>query len=221
MFEVVFSPGQHIARAAEELSSAANEHGAATGTFNDIVLTALRGQPPQEIVASFDEQLRESGRRYRESPAGIAAAKAAASRLSDSQAIYDGHMASLAVLDFNSQAAILDWLCGIQDATDHVGVLTIPSEITLAFAKHGYEPGVYCGDKFDGESPDIFARWVIGQALDGLQKIGAIHPIIHKFAGQWKSKFSAGSDQLPALSPTRSGEEGQGSCSAPTNPTEV
>ena len=59
--------------------------------------------------------------------------------------------------------------------------------------EHGYEVGAYCGPAFDRASRDIFARWLIGQALDGIEHVGAPHGIVDKFARDWREAFPSAS----------------------------
>ena len=36
------------------------------------------------------------------------------------------------------------------------------------------------------QTTDEYADWLIGQCLDGLEKIGAIHQVVHKFAEEYR-----------------------------------
>lgn len=87
-----------------------------------------------------------------------------------------------------TDVAVLDWLCAIQDSTDHVSVAVDKAAIIGAFESAGFKPNVNCGPAFREDDRDNVFRYLVGQALDGLQSV-AIHEIIHKFSDDWKAKF--------------------------------
>lgn len=185
---VGFGAGCPIASAAQQLVEAAALHGAAEGTFNGILLKAGPHTAAIEIVAAFQIECENRARQYRLSPEGIAAAAAQEQTRADLQARHDALMRRLPSLDFRDQCAVLDWLCEMQAPSDHVGVIVRRKTILAAFAKHEFLPGVNCGADFRPEVRDNVHRWLVGQALDGLEG-PAIHGIIHKFAADWKAKF--------------------------------
>jgi hypothetical protein len=186
---VDFGAGCHISNGAAQLVAAATEHGAAAGTFNGIKLLADPTSTVDGIVRDYTTLSNAARETYLASPEGIAAAEAADERRSNMQAKHDALMRSLAGLDFSNQVTVLDWLCEMQEPSDHVGVIVRRKTVLEAFAKHGFRPGVNCDADFRPESRENVHRWLVGQALDGLEKI-AIHSLIHKFASDWKAKFA-------------------------------
>ncbi len=95
-------------------------------------------------------------------------------------------------LDFSNQEAVLDWICEFQDPSDHIGVVKDQQKILETFAEHGYQPSVNTGEALDRENSNNVARYIIGQALDGLQDdAGAIRHVIHKLTDDWKKKFAS------------------------------
>ena len=101
-------------------------------------------------------------------------------------------MEQLPNLDFANQEAVLDWICEFQDPSDHIGVAKNQGEVLKIFAEHGYQTSVNTGEAFNGEDRDNFARYIVGQALDGLKgDVGAIHQVVHKFTDDWKKKFAS------------------------------
>lgn len=180
-----FPAGLHIREAAKLLV----ERAPASGMFNEIELRAEGGETPEAVVARFTNQCEERAARYRVSPEGIAAAQARSNAKLGAQQVYDKQMAKLPALDFTNDLAVLDWLCAIQDATDTSGVRMDKNAILIAFATNGFRPNANCGDAFDGADRDNFHRWIVGQALDTLSAV-SIHPMIHKFAADWREKFN-------------------------------
>lgn len=157
--------------------------------FNEIPVEAVSGVDPAYIVATYKAESHRQAIAYNESPEGKKAVRDAKRRKDELQHQADAAMEMLGELDFSSLSAIIGWFKEIRDPSDHVGV-NIPSEnIVREFERHGYHAGVNCGDEFDSENPDNIARWLIGQALEGLKEYGSIHQVFHKFASEWQKKF--------------------------------
>jgi len=182
-------PGTHIDRAAESLVSAAIEHGSASGEFNGISLTADATSSPQEIVSRWNSASEERERLWRESPEGKKAERKRDQRRSDAQSLHDNLMQRLPSLNMKDDAAVLDWLCQMQEPTDHVGVIVRRATIISHFEKAGYRENANCGDAFKPHDRENVFRYLVGQALSGLKEGSAIHPILHKFAAEWRAKF--------------------------------
>lgn len=188
MHTVEFGCGMHVAEAAKLLVAEAAEHGRAQGVFNDVTLTATPDMAPEAVVALYHQESERRAEEWRNSPEGRAATAKSEADLRAAQETHDSKVRELESIDFTNDAAVLDWLCAIQAATDHVGVSVAKEKIISAFRAHGFEPNVNCGSAFKADDRDNVFRWLVGQALDGLQSV-AIHGVIHKFAADWKSKF--------------------------------
>lgn len=188
MVNVDFYPGMHITDAAGVLCAAADEHGEATGMFNDITLRAVRGNSVAAIVGEFEVKTAAAMKVYRESPAGIAAEERAQQSRREAQGKHDDLMARLPSLDWSDDVAVLDWCCEMQDPSDHVGVIVKKDTILAEFAKHGFTPNMRTGDDYIHASRPVSHAYLIGQAMAGIESV-AIHPIIHKFAAKWKKRF--------------------------------
>lgn len=189
MKEIAFSPGQHISSAARELIEAAKANGSATGKFNNIILVAREGTTEADIRADFDRQSEARAEAWRNSPEGQTAAKEREDRRSALQSVADGLMVCLRTLDWKNDAEVLDWCCDIQEPSDYNGVLVRRETIIEIFAKHGYQPNANVGPDYkDGDRENMF-RYLVGQALSGLKTGPSIHPIIHKFADDWRARF--------------------------------
>lgn len=179
-------PGENVEHTARRLCAAAKIHGAARTKFNDIFLSASPESTAAEIVKEF---LAESERRheaYKASPEGRAAERAAQERRQAMQATADRLMQSLPTLDFTNAGAVLDWLAAMQGPSDLVGVSVPKAQIVEAFAAHGFYPGVNCGPDFRRGDRDNELHWLVGQALETLDKMGAIHGIFLRFADDWR-----------------------------------
>ena len=160
--------------------------------FNDIELTATSDSVPSAIVSYYNKESTRRAEAYRNSPEGKKAARESEERRRQMQQKHDALMQQLPNLNFADDVAVLDWLCEFQDHSDHIGVVKQQNVVLATFAAHGYYPNANTGTNFNKNDRDNFARWLIGQTLDGLQgEVGAIHQVIHKFANDWKKKFLA------------------------------
>lgn len=187
---IALPAGIHIDNAAAILAAAAERDGRASMVFNDIHIKASRGSTVESILADWSAQVEAKQQAWKSSPEGIALARAAVERRADLQAKHDTLMRELPALDFSNDGAVLDWLCAMQEPSGSRGVIVRRETIVQTFASRGFAPNANCGaDYRDGDRDNMF-RWLVGQALDGLQG-PAIHDIIHKFADDWRHRFGA------------------------------
>jgi len=183
--------GESISKAAERMVALAKEtKGNVRAKFNDIQLTATEDSTAKDIVTDFHTKIQEAVEKYRKSPEGQRVVRESEERRQEAQRKADVLMEQLPNLDFNNQEAVLVWICEFQNPSSRIGVVKDQEKVLRIFAEHGYQPGVNTGEAFNGEDSDNFARYIIGQALDGLRDdVGAIHHIVHKFTDEWKKKF--------------------------------
>jgi hypothetical protein len=113
-------------------------------------------------------------------------------------------MAKLRTLDFSNDVAVLDWLCAIQEPSNHIGVILRRQTIVHAFESHGFVEGANCGPDYKPGNRENMYRYLVGQALNGIKSGPAIHPIFHKFVGEWKAQFCP--EAVAAPSPDRGGK---------------
>lgn len=185
------APGEKVRSFVENMIGLARIHNElVAATFNDIDIVV---EPSTDIDAAVDKFIADVEKRhqlYINSKAGKTAAAEAKARKQQLQARADDLLAALEYLDFADDVAVLNWLCELQGPSDHIDVDVRPVRVIIeAFAINGYHAGVNCGDKFDGSDRNNFHRYIVGQALDGLDKLGSIHHIIHRFADDWRAKF--------------------------------
>lgn len=187
MREIQWGAGTHIDSAAAELARIATEHGEATGVFNDVTLTARTGDTPESIIASFEAQTAARAEAWRNSPEGRASLAERESVRRALQSKHDALMGALPALDFGNDVAVMDWLCAMQEPSDHIGVIRRKETILATFGAKGFRPNVNTGNAYKHGDRENMFRYLVGQALSGLETIGAIHSIIHKFADEWRA----------------------------------
>lgn len=183
--------GDHVRTVATDLVALAGRMGRpAECRFNDVKMRAEPGWPVDKVLNAWETETAARDDAYRNSPEGRRMAAEMAQRRVRLQAQADAAMARLPDLDFSDPVAVLDFLRDVQEPSDHIVVAVDGAAIISAFLVNGYEPGVYCGDAYDEADRDRSFRWLVGQCLDTLKR-GSIHPIVHKFAAEWKAKFAA------------------------------
>ena len=161
-----------------------------TGEFNGIIVKVTKDSIAESIVADFHAQLNEQIRQYENSPEGKKDKEDEEKELKRMQSIADESMKELPNLNFKNNLEILNWLCKIQDATGTIAVVINKKEIISLFNKNGFKRNANTGKKFKENDEDNFAKYIVGQALDGLQcEVGAIHNMVVKFTNDWKEKF--------------------------------
>lgn len=188
MAELRFEPGEHIDSAAARLIAALAFDPDPHGRFNDITISAKAGDTADAIVARWDVDMAARSEAYRKSPEGIASARAQTERTAALQATADRLMFELLTLDFSNDSAVLAWCEALQEPSDHCGAKLARDVVLGVFRAHGFESSVNCGPDFDGEDRENMFRYLVGQAMAGLEG-PAIHPILHRFAADWRAKF--------------------------------
>jgi hypothetical protein len=185
-------PGEHIARAAEKLVAAAKALGSTVeATFNGVRLVAHPGSSVGDVCRHYDDECSRSAAERRLSPEGRASAERDRAELARMQARCDHLIGRLPSLDFASLSAVLDWIGAFQPASDR-RVNFSREDVVSTFAKHGYYANMNVDDEFDPEGASNVAHYIVGQAIDHLATVGAIHPMIPAFADDWREKFLRG-----------------------------
>jgi hypothetical protein len=92
-------------------------------------------------------------------------------------------------MDWRDMAVVLGWLAKIQPYTDHVDLEEFHEEVHSLLKSHGFAANVNLEKKFQENNPRNYAEYIIGQAMDGLERIGAMHPTVQTFVERWRAKF--------------------------------
>lgn len=183
--------GEHITEVARNMIALAEKtQEVVIADFNGITVVAKPGDKEQELTDYFNNQVARRRKEYENSPEGRRAAQETEERKQEMQRKYETLLQHLPNLDFKSDEAVLSWLCEFQNPSDYIGLKKDPKKVLEIFISHGYKPNANTGEVFNKDDRDNFARYIIGQALAGLEcEVGAIHQVIHSFVGDWKTKF--------------------------------
>lgn len=181
--------GEHVSRAIERLVRVANEHGEASLVFNETTVKAKAGDSPDELARSWEKQRQAAHEAWINSEAGKRYEAEQEAQIAAMQERHDCLVADMRTLDWSDDVAVLDWVCAMQSASDHVGVCVDKERIITTFARHGFMPDVNTGAEYREGDRENEHKYLIGQALSTLE-VCAIHGIIHSFAERWKAKFA-------------------------------
>lgn len=157
--------------------------------FNGIKVIADRYSTIKSVLDDFSKQNEERRVKYHNSPEYKELVKISAINSKKTTETLREKIEQLKTLDFVNLVLVLDWLCEVQPFTDTIGNDDMCAEIVDIFNEHEYSANVNVGNYYDGNDKDNVALYIIGQALDCLQSIGAIHPVVIGFTEQWKNKF--------------------------------
>ena len=102
---------------------------------------------------------------------------------------FNEYLNNLYKVENPSNELILSWIIDVQDLSDDVYVKVPKKDILEYFNKNGYYSNVNTGSNFKEDDPDNHARYIIGQALENLETVGAIHRVIKQFASDWIERF--------------------------------
>jgi hypothetical protein len=184
------SIGQHINSFAQQLiNEAQKRNGVVIGTFNDVDLVVDSNLSVDKIVATFEQEMNRKAEEYRNSPEGIKSAQESEMRKQNMQEKATQLVEDLNTLNFSDYESVLEWICNFQEASDYIGVSYDKSKVISTFKDNAFDIGVNTGKDFNGEDAENFAKYLVGQALDGINTVGAPHQIVHKFTNDWKQKF--------------------------------
>ena len=192
MKKIEFSCGSSISTAIGQLlvASKKEKDHKAQGVFNEVTLIADENSTAESVLSYFRKEQERKAEEYYNSAKGKKAVADSKKRAKEAQQKHDVLVKKLSALNFSDDVAVLDWLCEFQNPSDTTSVFVQHKAVLTAFSEHGYLPNVNTGVDFNENDRDNFARYIIGQALGGLQcSVGAIHQIIHKFTDDWKKKF--------------------------------
>lgn len=187
---VVAMAGEHISMVARRAVDVANRTGApARFTFNEVDAVASPGASPEGVEAEYMRRAEERRVAWEQSPEGQRCKREQEERIVAAQAKVDRAMESLGGLNANDLGAVLAWVEEIAEPAAHVRVVVPRARILDWFKAHGWVPGMNCGAAFKAEDRQNFAGYIIGQALNGFERVGAPHPMLAVFTEQWRQKF--------------------------------
>ena len=182
--------GSHIKESITMLVHEANIHGKCSIEFNGIELIGKRGDSTDDLMQQWQTLSEERHQAYINSPEYAKQQKENRLEIDKLELKTEYLTRNMLFLDFTDMEAVLDWICEIQEASDRIGVKIPVENIVSHFESKGFYPNVNLDRDFIENNPENVARYIVGQALDGLQSVGSIHHMVKKFVREWKEKFT-------------------------------
>ena len=179
-------PGEHLIKAIEASIRASSYYKEFVYLrFNDVDLVVSSESNVSTIVKEFEDEVEYQRKKYEASTEGI-------KEKQDHENMLQAQNDKLNQLkenlpDFSNLDSVISWLGELEKSCDCISLSK--AGIVEVFEGKGYFAGVNCGEDFKEDDRDNCARWLIGQALECIRDAGAIHPMYHTFAKQWRDKF--------------------------------
>ena len=156
-------------------------------TFNDVKVITTKSSTVDSIVNDFHARMDNNGYEYRQTDEYKASVAAREKELKELNTKANYMMKQFDKINKQNKLDLINWLDEFQPLSDHIGVMYDRCWIISELHKAGYVAGMNCNtDNFTIQTTDEYADWLIGQCLDGLEKIGAIHQVVHKFAEEYR-----------------------------------
>ena len=165
------------------------DHSFIEGEFNHVLFHVTDDSTEQELLAHFNAELDRQRAEYEASDAYKLRQQENEAELEILNTEAAVLMEQLRTLDVSDYKKVLFWIKKFQPYSDRSGVTFSKREILERFTQNGYLPNANVGENFKNENEENHARWIIGQALDGIQTVGAMHQMVVIFAERWEEKF--------------------------------
>lgn len=158
--------------------------------FNDSVVIATSHSTEAGLFAAWQQERDRLVAEYRNSPEGKRQQRESEDRKNSMQRAVDQLMQRFETLDYSNLDELVQFFDDLTDPSDYIGVSFDRGRVIDEFVQHGYGISANTGSAFDENDRENFARYLVGQALSGLQFVGAVHHIYHRMAQEWREKFT-------------------------------
>lgn len=179
------SAGCEIAKACTEAIALAVRHQLPVQfDFNGVQITATVTDEVQALVSKFHAELDARKVAYEASPEG----KRRAEELQQQQALRDGKatqlLAELPAALATEPDTVL-WIGRFAEVSDYIGLSYDKQAVAETLESAGYVRNDCVGNPSVKTDKTVFARWLVGQAIDNLRSGFGIHQVAIKFAADY------------------------------------
>jgi hypothetical protein len=184
--------GRTISETAQLLIKEANRCNEDVGyIFNNITIIVSKTATVDSVVNSYSTESKRLHEVYLRSPEYQDKLAQDEKELEEAKIELENQLSIMYKLDFSNLKEVLVWLTKFQPLSDRTGVMTnsIKQEVMTTFESNGFIAGANTGDQFDENDADNYARYIIGQAMSGIQD-SSIHQVLHSFVDRWLAKFN-------------------------------
>ena len=157
--------------------------------FNGVMLLMSAKSVVKEVVEYYHYQLKLEWQAYVNSPEYKWRKQLEEAQIERLMSELEVIMAQLEYMDLSNIDHVLSWLNEIQPYSDDSRLKVPAKHIAKVLRSHGYLRDVNCNENFKEDNKENVARYLVGQALDGLEYRGAIHSMYCYFYPEWQEKF--------------------------------
>ncbi len=160
--------------------------------FNWIRLPKIKQETEIDINYIIDiyfDLIKEKNRLYKESDKWIEEAQLRKKEIIEKQDKLNLLIDNLKNINPKDYEELLHWLCEFQEVADDIKVKYNKKIVLSYFKENWFKENENTWKDFNWENSENFARYLIWQSLDWINRVWAPHQIIHKFVNDWKQKF--------------------------------
>lgn len=161
------------------------------GEFNGVNLFVDDNSTIDSIVNDYHVGLEKNAEEYRKTDEYKERDQQRKEETKRLQSEADVKMEEFKIMDKTNTLTLLQWLSDFQQYSDRIDI-NIDNRLILNELKSlGYTSGINCEDEFKAKNKDNVAAWIVGQCIECLERVGAIHQVVQKFVEDWKKEFIA------------------------------
>lgn len=185
--EMEVMTGSHIDWACEEaVKRAKNGNCKVSFKFNGVQLFATPKKSPSTMRWEFDIASDRELREYHKSKEYLEYKKKREIELAANQVEVDRLISILPQAIQSGLSDTVAWCSAFSQIADDIGLKYSCADISELLVQAGYVDGENCNlDKGAYRDSVIFGRWIVGQAINGLNQQLPPHPITKKFADEY------------------------------------
>lgn len=152
--------------------------------FNGVQITATATDEALTLVGKFHAELDARRVAYEASPEG----KRRAEEQRQQQAERDGKATQLLAelpAALATEPDTVSWIGRFAEVSDYIGLSYDKQAVAATLESAGYVRNDCVGDPAVKTNKTVFARWLVGQAIDNLRSGYGIHPVAIRFAADY------------------------------------
>lgn len=97
-------------------------------------------------------------------------------------------MKEFAKIDYSDHYELIDWFHRLHPIANDSDVYTASKEIVFTLETFGYKKNANLNEEFDRNDSTNYAKYIIGQAIVCLDKVGSMPDVLNRFMIEWMSK---------------------------------
>lgn len=158
--------------------------------FNGVEMMVTKNNTNDELIREFHNKVAIKQEKYLNSTQYKIDTKQRVDKVQKLQTHIDKLLSELKSLTVN-KSNIIKWIGEFAAINDDVDLIYDKNEIVSFLKEAGYKRNDEVGNAAVHTNSTIYAKWLIGQAIDNLESGMPIHPIATKFCKDYFDKFAS------------------------------